>query len=71
MLQALIDLARSVGLHQLIAEVVTDQGPVIKAFTELGFTRQCTLSDHFMLPDGSTRNVALMILPLVEHRGEF
>jgi L-amino acid N-acyltransferase YncA len=71
MLQALIDIARNAGLHQLIAEVVTDQSKVIKAFEELGFVRQCTLSDHFMLSDGSTHDVALMVLPLVEHRGEF
>lgn len=71
MLQALIDIARNCGLHQLIAEVVTDQGPVIKAFEELGFIRHCVLSDHFMLPDGSTRDVALMVLTLVQHRGEF
>jgi phosphinothricin acetyltransferase len=71
MLQALIDIARNVGLHLLIAEVVVDQGPVIRAFEELGFVQQCTLLDHFMLPDGSTHGVALMVLPLVEHRGEF
>ncbi len=71
MLQSLIDIARNVGLHQLIAKIVTDQGPVIKAFEELGFSRQCNLPDHFMLPDGSTRDVALLILPLVHHRGEF
>lgn len=71
MLQALIDIARSTGLHQLIAEVVTDQGPVIKAFRELGFNQTCILPDYFMLPDGSTRDVALMLMPLVEHRGEF
>lgn len=71
MLQALIDIARTLGLHQLIAEVVTDQGPVIKAFEELGFSRRCTLSDYFMLPDGSTRDVTLMVLTLVQHRGEF
>ena len=71
MLQTLIDLGRSVGLHQLVARVVTDQGPVIKAFEELGFRRQCTLVDYFMLPDSSTRDMALMVLPLVEHRGEF
>ncbi len=71
MLRALIEVARSEGLHQLVAEVVTDQGPVIKAFEELGFSRQCTLPDYFMLPDGSTRDVALMLMPLIQHRGEF
>ncbi len=71
MLQALIEIGRGAGLHQLIARVVTDQGPVVKAFQELGFDQQCVLSDYFMLPDGSTRDVALMILPLIDHRGEF
>lgn len=71
MLRALIEIARTEGLHQLIARVVTDQGPVIKAFRELGFSHECTLADYFMLPDGSTRDVDLMVLPLVQHRGEF
>ena len=71
MLQALIEIGRNQGLHLLIAEIVRDQARVIKAFEELGFTRQCTLSDYFMLPNGSTHDVALMVLTLVEHRGEF
>ena len=71
MLRALIDIARNLGLHQLVAEIVTDQAPVIKAFQELGFQQQCVLSDYFMLQDGSTRDVALMILHLVRHREEF
>ncbi len=71
MLRALIDIARNLGLHQLVAEIVTDQAPVIKAFQELGFQQQCVLSDYFMLHDGSTRDVALMILHLVRHREEF
>ncbi len=71
MLQSLIDLARSMGLHQLIAEIVTDQGSVIKAFEELGFSQQCKMPDYFILPDGSTRDVVLMTLALVQHRGEF
>jgi L-amino acid N-acyltransferase YncA len=71
MLRTLIDIGRSVGLHQLIAWIVTDQGPVIRAFKELGFERHCTLPKYFMLPDGSTRDIVLMILQLVEYRGEF
>ena len=55
----------------LVAQVVADQGPVIKAFEELGFTRQCTLPDYFMVPDGSTRDIVLMLMPLIQHRGEF
>jgi L-amino acid N-acyltransferase YncA len=71
MLRALIELARKQGLHQLVAEVVTDQPQVIKAFQELGFEHRATLSDFYMLPDGGTRDVAILILPLVRHVGEF
>ena len=71
MLRALIDVARSAGMHQVLAETVTDQSHVIKAFKELNFEWQCTMPDAFILPDGSTRDVAVMILQLVDHRGEF
>lgn len=71
MLRTLVDISRGVGLHQLIALIVTDQGPVIRAFKELGFEHHCTLPDYFMMPNGSTRDTALMILQLVEYRGEF
>jgi len=71
MLRALIDIARNLGLHQLVAEIVRDQVPVIKAFEELGFERQCAVADYWMLPDGETRDAVLMILHLVRHKGEF
>lgn len=71
MLQSLIEIGRNTGLHQLIAKVVTDQASVIKALEELGFTRQCTLPNFFMRPNGDTHDLALMLLPLIDHRGEF
>jgi RimJ/RimL family protein N-acetyltransferase len=71
MLRSLIDIARKQGLQQLLAEVVADQPQVIKAFRELGFEHRATLPDFFMLPDGETRDVAILILPLVRHEGEF
>ncbi len=71
MLRCLIDLTRKGGLHLLLAEVVTDQPQIIKAFRELGFEQRAILPDHFMLPDGETRDVALLMLPLIRHQGEF
>ncbi len=64
MLNTLIDLARRQGLRILVAEVVADQSKVIKAFQNLGFSLRCTFDDYFMLPDGETRDVAVLLLDL-------
>lgn len=66
-----IDLARRLGLHFLVAEVVADQASVIKAFQNLGFKHQCTIEDYFMLPDGETRDVAVLFLSLRRKTDEF
>jgi L-amino acid N-acyltransferase YncA len=64
MLNTLIDLARRQGLRLLVAEVVADQSKVIKAFQNLGFSLYCTYDDYFMLPDGDTRDVTVLLLDL-------
>lgn len=64
MLNTLIDLARRKDLDLLLAEVVADQSRVIKAFQKLGFELRCTFEDYFMLPDGDTRDVAMLFLRL-------
>jgi len=71
MLKAIVDIARKVGLQQLVAEVVADQTQAIKAFLSLGFKTRCTLDDYFILPDGETRDVVLLVLPLVSKQPEF
>ena len=71
MIRAAIDVARRVGLHQLIALVPTDQPQVIKAFQNLGFRNEFTHSDYAMLQDGRTLDVAELVLYLVDHAGEF
>ena len=65
MLTALIDIAKKLNLHLLTAEVIADRTPVIRAFRGLGFQLQTTLPDYFLMPDGETLDVALLILPLV------
>ncbi len=71
MLRATIDLARKSGLQQLVAEVVADQVNVINAFKELGFELRATYPDYFMMPDGDTHDVAVLILCLTKKREEF
>lgn len=70
-IQTLIELARRQDIHILVAEVVTDQSKVIKAFQNLGFRLCCTFDDYFMLPDGDTRDVATLMNHLKQEVDEF
>ena len=69
--RTLIELARKQGISILVAEVVSDKTDVVKAFETLGFKPQATLDDHFMLPDGDTRDVVFLSLPLCPKTDEF
>ena len=71
MLKSLIDIAKKLSLHILTVEIVADSISVIRAFQSLGFQLQTTLPGYFMMPNGETRDVALLILPLVRTTAEF
>jgi RimJ/RimL family protein N-acetyltransferase len=67
----LIDLAKKQNLQALIAEIVIDQTRVIKAFQRLGFALRATYEDYFMLPDGETRDVVVLMLYLRPRGDDF
>jgi RimJ/RimL family protein N-acetyltransferase len=71
MIKALIDIARKHGLGILLAEVIAEQTKVVKAFEMLGFKPQATLDDYFLFPDGDSRDVVLMTMPLRAKTDEF
>ena len=71
LLRGLIDAAKKSGLQQLVAEVVADQVKVINAFKELGFEQRAVYPDYFMMPDGETHDVAVLILMLTSKRDMF
>ncbi len=71
MLRTLIDLARKQGLGLLMVEIVADETKVVKAFETLGFKIKATLDDYFMFPDGDSRDVVLMTMPLRLKTDEF
>ncbi len=71
MLRTVIDVARKLGLQQLVAEVVADQVKTITAFQSLGFELRATYPDYFMFPDGETQDVAILILRLASKKEEF
>jgi putative acetyltransferase len=71
LLRSAIDVAKKMGLQQLVAEIVADQIKVINAFKQLGFEHRATYPDYFMMPDGETHDVAVLILCLAAKRDEF
>jgi len=71
MIRALIELARKQGLSILTAEVIAEQTKVAKAFETLGFKTQAALDDYFLFPDGESRDVVLMTMPLRTKTDEF
>jgi L-amino acid N-acyltransferase YncA len=71
MLRALVDIARKCGLQQLVAEIVASQDKIIAAFEQLGFELRTTFPDYFMMPDGETHDMAVLILRLTQRRDEF
>lgn len=71
MLEAMFELARWRDIQLLEAQIVADQTKVIKAFKRLGFDQQGLLEDYFRLPDGETRDVAVVIKRLRVQQDEF
>ena len=47
------------------------QPQIIKAFEDLGFQHEVTLSDYFMMDNGETLDMAILALQLVDKTGEF
>jgi RimJ/RimL family protein N-acetyltransferase len=71
MIRSLIEIARRAGLQQLYAEILTSQQSVIKGFGNLGFRHEVTLPDYFITDSGETLDMAIVVLRLVDHSGEF
>jgi RimJ/RimL family protein N-acetyltransferase len=71
LLKAQIEIARKMGLHQIIAEIVESRPQVAHAFEHLGFQRECLLRDHFMTPTGETLDLIVMVRYLKHAAEEF
>ncbi len=71
LIEAIIELARKQDVHILSIQLVADQSTEIKAFQKLGFELCCMLEDYFMLPEGDTRDLAVLLLHLKPKVDEF
>jgi L-amino acid N-acyltransferase YncA len=65
MMESLTDVARKMGLQQILGEVTTNQVKVIKMLESLGFVSMFKYPDHFMTEDGEVFDVDVLLLPLV------
>ncbi len=70
-IKAQLEIARKIGLHQVIAEVVESRPQVIHAFERLGFERQFAWRDLFMTPEGETLDMVVVINFLKRRTEEF
>lgn len=61
MIKAQLEIARKLGLHQVICEVVESRPQVIHAFERLGFERQFAWRDLFMTAQGETLDMVVLI----------
>lgn len=68
LLQELVEIGREMGLHMLVAEVVSAELSVVKAFRKLGFVRHAEFDDYFMAADDGLHDVSLMVLPLAARK---
>ncbi|MCK5681490.1 GNAT family N-acetyltransferase [bacterium] len=68
LLEELVEIGREMGLHMLVAEVVSAELSVIKAFRKLGFVRHAEIDDYFMDVDGELHDVSMMVLPLAARK---
>ncbi len=61
MIKSQLEIARKLGLHQVIAEIVETRPQVIHAFERLGFERQFAWKDLFMTPEGETLDMIVLV----------
>ncbi len=61
MIRSQLEIARKLGLHQVIAEVVESRPQVIHAFERLGFERQFAWKDLFMTAEGETLDMIVLV----------
>lgn len=71
MIKAQLDIARKLGLHQVICEIVESRPQVIHAFGRLGFERQFAFKDLFMTPEGETLDMIVLVNFLKRHAEDF
>jgi L-amino acid N-acyltransferase YncA len=71
MIKTLIEIARRIGLQQVVAEIVSSQGQAIKAFESLGFGQEYTHTDYYLFRDNEAFDLVVYVRRLSPPPGRF
>jgi RimJ/RimL family protein N-acetyltransferase len=71
MIKTLIEIARRIGLQQVVAEIVSSQVQAIKAFESLGFGREYTHTDYYLFRDNEALDLVVYVRRLSPPPGRF
>jgi RimJ/RimL family protein N-acetyltransferase len=71
LIKALVEIARRIGLQQVVAEIVSSQVQAIKAFESLGFRQEYRHEDYFLFRDDETFDLVVFVLRLAPPPGKF
>jgi RimJ/RimL family protein N-acetyltransferase len=71
LIKALIEIARRIGLQQVVAEIVSSQVQAIKAFESLGFQQEYTHRDYYLFRDNEAFDLSVHIRRLAPPPGKF
>jgi len=71
LLSSLVEIARTLGLKQLYAEIVSVQHRPIKALQKMGFKREAILRDYFVTSSGEKLDMVILSLQLQNGSGKF
>jgi RimJ/RimL family protein N-acetyltransferase len=71
LIKAVIEIARRIGLQQIIAEIVSNQVQAIKAFESLGFKHEYTHADYYLLTNDDVFDLTVHVLRLAPPPGKF
>jgi RimJ/RimL family protein N-acetyltransferase len=71
LIKSLIEIARRIGLQQVVAEIVSSQVQAIKAFESLGFQREYTHTDYYLFRDNEAFDLVVYVRRLAAPPGRF
>jgi RimJ/RimL family protein N-acetyltransferase len=71
MIKTLIEIARRIGLQQIVAEIVGNQVQAIKAFESMGFEREYIHADFYLFRNNETYDQVVYVLRLLPPPGKF
>lgn len=71
LVKSLIEIARRIGLQQVVAEIVSSQVQAIKAFESLGFQHEYTHTDYYLFRDNEAFDLEVYVRRLAPPPGRF